>query len=144
MYTVITAETAYLMDTLTRFFKEVYITKPRTSRILNNESYIICVDRNDIDCSDVPFKRPIVGDYLSKNRDVLLTFENAREDYKLQIAEAVIDVLKNTDNRMRMNELIKVSPVYAEFYKTIERIYNILINRVKDHDIVRTYQYVVK
>ena len=50
MYTVITTETAYLMDTLTRFFKEVYITKPRTSRILNNESYIICVDRNAESC----------------------------------------------------------------------------------------------
>lgn len=144
MYTMITTETAYLMDTLTRFFKEVYITKPRTSRILNNESYIICVDRNSESCKDVPLKRPTVGNYQSKNRDVLLTFENAREDYKLQIAEAVIDVLKNKDNRIRMNELIKVSPVYAEFYKTIEKIYNILVNRVKDHSIVKGYQYVVK
>ena len=144
MYTVITTETAYLMDTLTRFFKEVYITKPRTSRILNNESYIICVDRNAESCKDVPLKRPIVGNYQSKNRDILLTFENAREDYKLQIAEAVIDVFKNKDNRIRMNELIKISPVYAEFYKTIEKIYNILVNRIKDHSVVKSYQYVVK
>ena len=72
MYTVITAETAYLMDTLTRFFKEVYITKPRTSRILNNESYIICVDRNGESCKDVPIKRPIVGNYQSKNRDEIV------------------------------------------------------------------------
>lgn len=143
MYTTITTETAYLMDTLTLFFKEVYITKPRTSRILNNESYIICIDRNKESCKNIPLKRPTVGNYQSKNRDVLLTFENAREDYKLQIAEAVIDVLKNKDSRIRMNELIKVSPVYAEFYKTIEKIYNILVNRVKDHAIVKSYQYVI-
>lgn len=144
MYTTITTETAYLMDTLTLFFKEVYITKPRTSRILNNESYIICVDRNKESCKDIPLKRPSVGNYQSKNRDVLLTFENAREDYKLQIATAVIDVLKNKDNHIRMNELIKVSPVYAEFYKTIEKIYNILVNRIRDNAFVKAYQYVVK
>lgn len=144
MYTTITAETAYLMDTLTAFFDEVYITKPRTSRILNNESYIMCIGRNKENCKDIPLIRPKVGNYLSKNRDVLLTFENAREDYKLQIAEAVIDALKNHDARIRMNELIKISPVYAEFYKTIEKIYNILVNKVRDDNIVKAYQYVVK
>jgi hypothetical protein len=128
MYTAITTETAYLMDTLTLFFEEVYITKPRTSRILNKESYIICINRNDRSCKDIPLKRPYVGNYQSKNRDVLLRFENTREDYKLQLASAVIDVLKNAGKNMPIKGLIDILPIYAEFHETTEKMYNILIN----------------
>ena len=128
MYTTITAETAYLMDILTLFFEKVYITKPRTSRILNKESYIICINRNSESCKDIPLKRPSVGDYKSKNTDTLLSFENTREDYKMQLVTSVIDILKNNDKDIRINNLINISPVYAKFYKSLEKMYNILLD----------------
>ena len=122
MYTTLTYETAYLIDTLTRFFERVYMCKPYTSRMLNAESYIICIDRNDLDCSSVPLSVPtIVTPYESPNLPILKSFESTRLDNKYLIFSLVARVLEKfphtTVDKMRQNRQ------YADFFNEFKNVY---------------------
>lgn len=46
VFTLITKQSAYMLDVLASQFKEVYIVKPYTSRITNKESYIVGLGYN--------------------------------------------------------------------------------------------------
>jgi len=47
MYTCISNNTIYLINRLSQHFEKLYLWKPYTSRILNNEIYIVGINKND-------------------------------------------------------------------------------------------------
>jgi len=47
MYTCINNNTIYLINVLSKHFEKFYLWKPYTSRILNNEIYIVGINKND-------------------------------------------------------------------------------------------------
>jgi 23S rRNA U2552 (ribose-2'-O)-methylase RlmE/FtsJ len=78
MFSLISDESQYLCDILTRHFEEVHVVKPKTSRILNHETYLIC--KNKIKISAYPLKRPHINNNnnninnKSPNHDLLIDF----------------------------------------------------------------------
>lgn len=98
MYSLITKENVYLLDVLSKYFENVFICKPFTSRLLNNESYIVCLNRNDKKI-DEPLKRPYINkDYTSNNIPLITSFENARLDKKYQMFSFMCRLLKKYNN----------------------------------------------
>lgn len=123
MYTTLTYETCYLIDTLTRFFERVYISKPYTSRLLNAESYIICFDRNDLDCSSVPLTKPtIVTPYDSPNIQLLKTFESTRIAARQNIFSLVSRMMQTYQNKRIQN--ISTNHEYRRYTDEFRHIYN--------------------
>lgn len=127
MYSMVTYETLLLLDTLTQFFKSVRICKPYTSRILNCESYIICVDRNRKLCSDIPLKRPFIrGKYDSANRNIVETFEKDRLRMKYSALGMILKLLK--PNAKLSYKEAKANPEYAKYISHFNKIYIELCN----------------
>ena len=115
MYSMVTLETVFLLDTLHKYFKHVFITKPYCTRIFNDESYIICVGRNDKDCSHEPLTRPYLTAYKSPNVDLVKSFEYARLDTKYRMVMFIKKVFefKNPDITV---ESFKQNPVYKMYF----------------------------
>lgn len=127
MYSLITYETLLLLDTLTQYFEDVKICKPYTSRILNCESYIICIDRNRKLCDDVPLKRPCIrGKYASANREVVENFEKERLRTKYAALGMILKMLKN-NVKIQYKEA-KENPEYAKYIAAFDEIYKELCN----------------
>lgn len=127
MYSMITIETLYLLDTLTKYFKNVYITKPYGTRIFNDESYIICIERNKKDCSKEPYKRPYLADYKSANQDLVKSFEYSRLDIKYRMVNFIKNVLMFND-RISIEYFKEKNNVYNIFFEEIEDLFNELNN----------------
>lgn len=136
MYSMITKETIYLLDILTCYFDKVYITKPYTTRIFNDESYIICIGRNKKDISDIPLYRPYIKDYKSDNIDLVASFEYSRLDIKSRMVSLIKRMFVNYPsikfNDVKKNHIYKIfydefAELYEEFNKIDERNENIKI-----------------
>lgn len=125
MYSLITCETIYLLDVLSSYFDKVYITKPYTSKILNNESYIICIGRND-KTENIPIHRPNVGQYISQTIHIVKSFENARIDSKLY-AFSFVSRCVNTFPGMTLEKMLQ-NEYYREYYAEMENLIKIMKN----------------
>ena len=126
MYTFITEESHYLLDILTQYFEYVYLSKPYTSRLLNDESYIICLNRNEKDCSKLPLTRPKISHYLSPNEQIITTFESTRSDYKIQISSLLTRILEQYPN-ITFKALIQ-NYQYKIYYNQIARLNYLFYN----------------
>ena len=140
MYSLITQQTMYLLDTLACYFEKVYICKPRTSRLLNFESYIICINRNDTEISDVPILRPKIKEYNSPNEDVVLSFERLRNQYKLRISSIVVEELKKNIN-ISAKELASKNNEFKIFYDENSKIYSVLLKQNTNEQMIKKLIY---
>lgn len=120
MYTFITEESHYLLDTLTQYFEYVYLCKPFTSRLLNDESYIICINRNEKDCSKLPLTRPKISKYISPNEQLISTFESTRSDYKIQMVSLLNRIIEKYPN-ITFKSLLQ-NYQYKIYYNQISRL----------------------
>lgn len=121
MYTYITEESTYLVDTLTKYFDQVYICKPYTSRIINDESYIICLNRNDTSCSDLPLLRPRLMPYTSPNLDLFTAFSNSYADLKMAIVSLLSRLLIQNPN-ISFKEVLKCTAYQNLLYNSIKKL----------------------
>lgn len=131
MYTLLTEESTYLVDLLTNYFETVHICKPITSRVINDESYIICINRNDVSCADVPLVRPKLSSYRSTNIDTYKMFENTLLDYRQQLMMLLYDIIKNKPS-IGYKELLSNTEYNTLFYSTIRSL-NTLFYRTIVH-----------
>lgn len=125
-YTFITEESQFLLDTLTQYFEYVYLCKPFTSRLLNDESYVICINRNEKDCSKLPLTRPKISKYLSPNEQLISTFESTRSDYKIQISSLLTRILEQYPN-ITFKALLQ-NYQYKIYYNQLSRLNYIFYN----------------
>jgi hypothetical protein len=96
MYTYAYAETRMLVDILSVFFHEVTLHKPYTSRITNNESYLICRSRNSLAIpATLPLSRPYlsVSSYISPNDDAYTSFDISRNKKKIAAVDMMSGIL---------------------------------------------------
>jgi hypothetical protein len=76
MFSLISMESQYLCDILTKHFEEVHIVKPKTSRVLNHELYLVCKNKiSSPSSSSLPLKRPFIDRYQSPNQDLIIEFQ---------------------------------------------------------------------
>lgn len=126
MCTYVTEESHFLIDTLTQYFEFVYLCKPFTSRLINMESYIICINRNEKDCSQLPLSRPKIKEYKSPNISIISTFESTLADYKIQIVSLITRILEKfpeiTFKAMLQNYQYKI------YYNQISRLNYLFYN----------------
>lgn len=120
MYSYVTEESHFLVDTLTQYFEFVYLCKPFTSRLVNHESYIICINRNDKDCSSLPLTRPKLNSYKSTNLSIISTFESTRSDYKIQIVSLISRILEAYPNTTMKSILQNYQ--YKIYYNQLKRL----------------------
>ena len=130
MYSLVTKETVYLLDTLTGYFENVYIVKPYASRVLNTESYIICINKNKKDVSNVPFVRPYIKNYTSDNIDLIKSFEYSRLDIKFRMNNLINHLLSSQPN-LRMEEA-KENAIYKVYFEEFKDIYDTITQITKD------------
>lgn len=122
MYSMVTKETLYLLDTLTVYFDQVYITKPYTTRIFNDESYIICINRNNKDCSKLPLTRPNIKDYTSENYSLVSSFEYSRLDIKFRMVSLIKRIVSQCPG-IKLSTL-KKNTTYKIYYDEFTDIFN--------------------
>ena len=120
MFTYVTEESHYLIDTLSQYFEQIYLTKPFTSRLTTDESYILCINRNDKDCSSVPLSRPHIESYKSPNLSLITTFESTRADYKMQMVSLLFRILEKMPN-ITFKALLQ-NYQYKIYYNQISRL----------------------
>ena len=121
MYSLITLESIYLLDTLSKHFKHIYITKPYCTRIFNDECYIICIDKNNKSTKDIPLLKPYISDYKSYNIELVRSFEYSRLDAKFRLIYLIEDLLKDNVNK-KIYEL-RSDKFYNVYYKEISDLY---------------------
>lgn len=120
MYTYVTEESHYLIDLLTQYFEFVYLCKPFTSRLINHETYIICINRNEKDCSELSLTRPKIKEYKSPNLSIISTFESTIADYKIQMVSLIERLLEKIPN-ITFKSLLQ-NYQYKIFYNQIARL----------------------
>ena len=123
MYSLVTLESIYLLDTLHKYFKHVFITKPYCTRIFNDESYIICVGKNDKDCSGEPFTRPRLSVYTSPNIDLIKSFEYSRLEIKYRMVMFIKKVFEHNGTELSV-EAFKQNPVYKMYFDEFAELFN--------------------
>jgi len=124
MYTLLTMETTYLLDILSEYFEEIQIVKPYTSRILNLESYIVCIHRNKkplnpISLRRIPFEEKEI--YVSPNLENISTFESARFDYRILIGSLVCRIV-NENNKISEDKMMTNTQYRAFHDKRFTRL----------------------
>lgn len=129
MYSYVTYENVFLLDTLTKYFEKVYICKPYTSRLLNAESYIICINRNNNDCMHEPLTRPIIKiPYESENLPLIKSFEFNRLDVKYRMISFIKRILERYPH-MNIQKLLKNKQYYI-YYREFEDLFNELNDKM--------------
>jgi hypothetical protein len=71
-----------IVDILSTFFEKLEIVKPFASRVVNDESYVICYNRNGKDASDIPVCRQY-AECESESGSKLTQFDRMRNKEKL-------------------------------------------------------------
>ena len=124
MYSLTSWQTVLLLDILAYHFESVYLIKPFTSRVFNAECYLLCMNKNNVNTSNVPLSRPSVSPYQSVNLPVVSSFEYARNDIKITIAKASISVVLSTKKQSWVNPFDK--QVLDNYLDTLPPILSIL------------------
>lgn len=89
MYSLITDNSMYLINTLSEYFEKLYIWKPQTSRIFNCETYIVGLNRNSKDCTSIPFEREKIVSSSVNVQDIYNYFHNYAK-IRLTIVNALL------------------------------------------------------
>ncbi len=118
MYSLVTYPTLSLLNELTKYFENVYVCKPFTSRILNDECYILCTNRNGVDASAMLKGDVGVQKYI--NQSLLYSFESARLNTKYWILGLVQRIVKTKSN-ITLNE-IRNNSMFELFYRELEEL----------------------
>lgn len=121
MFTYVTEETTYLVDTLTSYFDQVYICKPVTSRIINDESYIICLKRNSESCNNIPLTRPKLSSYVSPNLDLYISFSNSNADLRMGLVSLLSRIIVDRP-QLSFKELVKNTAYQNLLYNSIKNL----------------------
>ena len=119
MYSLVTYPTLSLLNELTKYFENVYVCKPFTSRILNDECYILCTNRNGVDASAM-LKMQIDNGQKYINQSLLYSFESARLNTKYWILGLVQRIVKTKPN-ITLNE-IRNNSMFELFYRELEEL----------------------
>lgn len=88
MYSHIYPTSIHLIHFLSKCFKKLYIIKPFTSRIMNHESYILGIYRNDVSIDDMS---PVLEEEYSEdtlNNFELIHIQNACRNFHYELAKA--------------------------------------------------------
>lgn len=131
MYTYATEESRYLVDLLSGFFEQTYICKPFTSRLMNDESYIICLNRNDRDCSKIPLSRKYFTSYNSPNTRLYDSFDTIRSDYKLQMVSLLHRILQKYPNTVF--KFLLQNHSYNIYYQQFRRLFDLFYSIKDEH-----------
>ena len=123
MYSLVTLESIYLLDTLHKYFEYVFITKPYCTRIFNDECYIICINRNDKDCSSEPFSRPPISNYKSPNIDIVRSFEYARLELKYRMVNFIKLIFEHGGHELTV-ESFKNNNTYKIYFDEFSKLFN--------------------
>lgn len=117
-YTIMTLPTVQCIYLMTHFYKEVYITKPVTSKITNSERYIVCKN----------FTPP-------KNKKKILEAlykitENWKDDMVCSIFEKLNNNSKNLNANLIPDSFFKVIKKYNETvqkynFETLDKIFEL-------------------
>lgn len=91
----LTEETMLILDTLSLCFNSVHVCKPYASKIINDESYIVCIGRNDESIDYIPLNRPNIKSYKSSNAKLLADYEIALAETRLKYLTEVLEIMKN-------------------------------------------------
>lgn len=126
MYSYTTKENIFLLDILSQYFEYVFISKPYTTRIFNDESYIICVNRNSKNEKDLPLYRPkISNNYQSINQKLVSAFEYSRLDIKFRMISLIERIIKyNIDYTIQD---FRKNKLYAEYYNEFADLYETFV-----------------
>jgi hypothetical protein len=90
MYTYAFHESVLIVDILSTFFEKLEIVKPYASRIVNDESYIICYNRNDKDATHIPVCRK---------------YAETESNSESKLTE--LDILRNKDKMLAVNSAVQ-------------------------------------
>ena len=130
MYTLLSEETHYLLDILCQYFEQVNLVKPFTSRVFNDECYIVCLKRNNVVCDSIPNMRPKISGYSSPNKELILEFEHNRASDKNKYSNMMIEILTQNPNST-FKDAMKNNK-YKKYYDETKKI-NQLFYRMKSH-----------
>ena len=104
--------TVDLLYILSAFYKDVYITKPQTSRYANSEKYVVCKEFLFTDCKDF---YNVMKDTLDKviqstdhihrflNIEISRHFKNKVEEYNAISGQQQMETIQNTLNLININ-----------------------------------------
>lgn len=124
MYSCITAPSMLLVSNLSKYFRELYLWKPYTSRITNVETYIVGIHRNKL-------RYESVGDETSsfthshsrrcktsslKNEQLFYDYYNGLATYKNILVD---ELLRNFDGGVNVKKWLKD---LSKVYDTIEKL----------------------
>ena len=132
MFTYNYIETQWLTDMLTLYFDNVMITKPYTSRFMNDESYLICIGRNDVNVG-LPFTRPNIGSsYTSPNRDLYESFEVQRLTEKLEVLRVIVEHL--SEHGFDRDKFVK-SETFHKYFDKVRLLYDVFTLKVDEKEL---------
>ena len=97
MYSLVSYESVDLLKTFSEYFDNVYICKPYTSRLLNDESYIIGIGRNSKNGVELikNKRKELKIDKNDINIDLIRSFEEARLNTKYEMLMLVKYIFKD-------------------------------------------------
>lgn len=116
MYSLTSIQNLLLLDILSTLFESIYLVKPYTSRIFNDECYIVGVNRNSVLC-EISIDCPYISSYTSSNISIIRSFEYSRVALKYN----TIQMLKE----YRHNNIDQYKLYMQELTPTLELISNI-------------------
>jgi hypothetical protein len=118
MYTYVYNETLLILDILCQYFKKIEVVKPLTSRIINDESYIICHERND-KTINIPLTRHY-AEWESDNAINITEFDVNRNKDKMDAITMITDILHKEPTIMFKGLMQKVN--YKEYFKRLANL----------------------
>lgn len=124
MYSLTTFESIYLLDTLTKYFDKIMITKPYCTRIFNDECYIICINRNNKACNHEPLTRPYLKSYTSPNLDLVKSFEYSRLEIKYRMLTFIKKLYDNMGYRATLEDF-KKNYIYKIFFDEFHELFDL-------------------
>lgn len=138
MFTYTCKQTHYLVDMLSEYFDKLYIVKPRTSKLMSEESYIIGVGRNSKDSIRMDFIRPKVIEYTSGNIKCFNEFEEQRYISRRDVIEFVKYMLENDKFN---KDYFRTTEVYKKYFKENEVLINLFTLKLKNDKLLKRYMY---
>lgn len=94
MFTYSQKETIRLVDEFSKHFNSAFIYKPYSSRILNNESYLVGIHYDVYSCRE-----------SGSNAELIEYFENERQKMRLDTLKAAITILKIKQGQYMITKL---------------------------------------
>ena len=138
MFTYTSMQTHYLVDTVSEYFDKVYIVKPRTSKLMSEESYLIGIGRNSKDCNKVKLLRQKISEYISKNIECFNEFEQERYISRRDVIEFVKYMI---ENHKFTKDFFYTTEIYKKYFKENDLLIDLFTLKLKDNHILNQYMY---